>query len=168
MKLKLPRRRLLLIACLVVAIAAICWWQFSIQSRFTREQFDRIRFGMTPAEVSGVMGSAPSGGTSSRHYYYEYMFGYGDDPDIATDCWDIVADEANGWPDLLNSQVRDEVHAALLKVEDRANTWGDESVQIWVMYHDDKVIRKEMQIRVPPWKVKALKWLDWLRGLVGW
>ena len=60
MKLKLPRRRwLLLIACLAVAIAVIGWLQLSgPRGRFTREQYDRIRLGMTRAEVSQIMGPA--------------------------------------------------------------------------------------------------------------
>src|ERR1051326_2049336 len=50
----------LIIACL--AAVAISWWQLSgPRGRFTREQYDRIRLGMTPAEVALSMGSAPSG-----------------------------------------------------------------------------------------------------------
>jgi hypothetical protein len=58
MKLKLPRYRwFLLIACLAVAIAVISGWQLSShRGRFTREQYDRIRLGMRPADVAEIMG----------------------------------------------------------------------------------------------------------------
>jgi hypothetical protein len=72
MKLKLPRRRwLLLIACL----AAIGWWQFGPRERYTRKQFDRVRLGMTPAEVASCIGSAPLSRCISVGMTYEQVSG---------------------------------------------------------------------------------------------
>jgi hypothetical protein len=73
MKLMLLRRRwLLLIACLTVAIAVI-WWQSPVQSegRFTRKQYDRIRLGMTPAEVGSVMECPGANGDLLRDGLWE-------------------------------------------------------------------------------------------------
>jgi hypothetical protein len=61
MQVPLPRVRWkwLLVACLAAAVAVIGWWQLSVRpsGRFTREQYDRIRLGMTPAEVSEIIGA---------------------------------------------------------------------------------------------------------------
>jgi hypothetical protein len=139
MKLKLPRRRWLLIACLAaVAIAAITGSQVSGPSgRFTREQYDRIRFGMTPVEVASVMGCPPSGPVAM------YRF-------IDSD-FDLAADVGEPAKTALDSAL-----------------WCDESLGVMVYYHNGKVALKQMLVRVPTWKVKAREWLYWLRGLVGW
>jgi hypothetical protein len=131
MKLKLPRYRwLLLIACVVAIIGAVGWWQLSgPRGRITREQFDRIRLGMTPAEVALVIGCSPCG-----------------------ESWD--------------SEKLAEVADAEFE---RGEAWSDEAVYILVGYGHGKVVYKTMGIGgVPPWKIKARAWLDWLRGLVGW
>jgi hypothetical protein len=46
--------------------------------------------------------------------------------------------------------------------------WFDEPVAISVIYRDGRAIRKNMTTHVPPWKAAARKWLNGLRGLVGW
>jgi hypothetical protein len=50
----------LLITCLAAVAIGVIWWQLSSHGRFTREQYDRIRLGMTPAEVASCIGSGPS------------------------------------------------------------------------------------------------------------
>jgi hypothetical protein len=140
MKLKLPRyRRWLLIACLAaVAIAVVSWQLSTPRGRFTREQYDRIRLGMTPAEVASVMGGVPPPDTPENYYGF----------------WECLAEESDGLP----SEESDL----------RVYAWTEESVAIWVACRDGKTIQKEIHARVPSWKIKAYEWLHTLRGLVGW
>jgi len=51
---------------------------------------------------------------------------------------------------------------------DRAEKWLGESVTIRVYYCDGRAIAKQMQVRMPPWKLRARACLKWLRDLVGW
>jgi len=48
----------LIVACLAAGMGVIGWWQLSARAggRFTREQYDRIRLGTTPAEVASSIG----------------------------------------------------------------------------------------------------------------
>jgi hypothetical protein len=140
----LPRSRWwLILACLALLVVGLLCWQRT-SGRFTREQYDRIRLGMTPAEVALVMGGRGTGpvGTSVWDKALERI----DSP-----AWDSVAEKS----------------PAPMAI-DRAEAWLDESAAVMVGYCDDKTIKKEMLTRVPLWKIKAREWLDWLRGLVGW
>src|SRR5262245_47546182 len=132
MQLKLPRYRwLLLIACL----AAIGWWLLS-GPRLTREQYDRIRFGMTPAEVAAVMGGPP---------FAEKM----ELPPWGHPDWEGVA----------NSHEPDRVYTLDPDGGPDGQAWLDGHACIWVGYSDDgKVIHKQMNI-YHPWKIKAREWL---------
>src|SRR5947207_15357417 len=49
----------LIIACLAAGMAVIGWWQLSAGRRLSRERYDRIRLGMTAADVAAVMGGPP-------------------------------------------------------------------------------------------------------------
>jgi hypothetical protein len=62
----------LILACLAAGV--IGWWQLSARAggRYTRAQYDRIRLGMTPAEVASVIGCPSANYTDGL--------------------WDIVAD----------------------------------------------------------------------------
>jgi hypothetical protein len=93
---------------------------------------------MTPADVASSIGSAASGAELIRRI-----------PDGGP--WDLVAMEGSWSPRF-----------------DKTEAWIDESVGIGVCYRDGKAALKSMEIRVPPWKVKARECLQWLRGLVGW
>src|SRR5262249_37888663 len=93
MKLKLPRHRWsLLIACLAVAIAVLGWWKSSGPRGRLLERYDRIRLGMTPAEVAAVMGGLPPNTTESTSVsgpdYINVVYGF----------WDLVAQESDGLP----------------------------------------------------------------------
>jgi hypothetical protein len=141
MRVFLSRHRWLLpIACLaVMAMAAISWWQVSsARGRFTPELYDRIRIGMTPAEVSRLMGSPPS--DPERLLRMSPAGG-----------WDWVAGETNNrpWP------------------YEKAEVWLDGSFATAVCYRDGKAVLKTMKMRVPAWQARARQWLRWLRGQVG-
>jgi hypothetical protein len=141
-KVTLPRYRWwLLIAGLALLVAGLlCWPRTSV--RFTREQYDRIRFGMTPAEVASSIGSDPSPiGRLIRGIERRGT-------------WHTVASDVSG-PPLLATDKAD------------VDVWVDKSVIIEVQYRNGKAFVKMMDILVPSWKAKARNWLNWLRGLVG-
>jgi hypothetical protein len=78
----------LLVACLaLLVVGLLCWPRTS--GRFTREQYDRIRLGMTPAEVSRSMGSAPSDVFSQWPGLWEQVAfeSNGSPPNGKTDVW---------------------------------------------------------------------------------
>ena len=137
-KLKLPRYRWWFIPCLAaVAIAAIGWWQLS-GPRLTREQYDRSRLGMTPAEVAAVMGCPPN----ADKYSFADRTGWEVD-------YNPVVDATVPPVDLVFASIQ---------------AWSNGSVDIFVFYRDGKVIWKAREFYQSWWK----KWLKWLRGLVGW
>jgi hypothetical protein len=140
MKLKLPRYRWwLLIACLAVAIGVI-WWQLSDhRGRFTREQYDRIRLGMTPAEISQIMGCPPMG-LSVLEIPRAGM-------------WEGVARDPMKEPDLQGTSF--------------GGVWSDGVVAICIRCRDSKVVTKSMIIYLSAWQLKTREWLYRLRGLVG-
>jgi hypothetical protein len=122
----------------MIAIAAINGWQLSGHQRRLRERYDRVRLGMTRAEVASCVGSAPSRGELIIR-----ILGGGD--------WDSAAhEEQASWSEV-----------------DDIDVWVDESLYIGVCYSHGKAVRKVMEISLPPWKVKAREWLARLRGLVG-
>jgi hypothetical protein len=138
-KATVPRYRWwLLVACLALLVVGLLCWPRT-RGRFTREQYDRIRLGMTPAEVLLALDN------SARTT-----------PFLVTpnNDWDTVAEDGSGLPSPVVSG-------------NFGWVWRDESVQIWVYYHDAKTVQKRMYTHVPSWKVKAREWLAWLRGLVG-
>jgi hypothetical protein len=65
MQVKLSRYRWLLL--LLVAIAGLATWLFWPNAM--REKYDRIRLGMTRAEVASVMGWPPSGADAIQRYH---------------------------------------------------------------------------------------------------
>jgi hypothetical protein len=137
----------LILACLALLVA-ISWLQLSGPQGRLREWYDRIRLGMTPAEVAAVVGGLPPNTTEttsvSGPVYINNVYGF---------C-DLVAQESDGLPSNESDLV--------------VYVWTDQSVEIWVAYRDSKINRKEMYTQVPPWKVKARACVDWLRRLVGW
>jgi hypothetical protein len=83
------------LALLVVGL--LCWPRTS--GRFTREQYDRIRLGMTPAEVSAVMGCKPAATALSQNEWEnvatELEAGPGPGGPCLVECWvdgDILID----------------------------------------------------------------------------
>jgi hypothetical protein len=160
MKLKLPRYRwwwwLMLLPAAVIGLAAsvmmeqdeLAAWQLSgVRGQFTVEQYDRIRLGMTPAEVSQLMGSPPS---DRQHLQ---MFAEGGCSYVASEDDGMWLDDGGLWPH-----------------EKKVDHWVDAFVWISVRYRDGKASIKTMYIQPhpqPPPKSKAREWLDWLRGLVG-
>jgi hypothetical protein len=143
MKLKLPRRRwLLFIACLAAAIAAISGWHF-YQWRFTRAQYDRIRLGMTQAEVSQIMEPA----------------GIDQDND---DSWETVAEEHRPTGPVRTRYDMDGIplpDGLMGTAGEGVGAWQHGSLMIWVYYHDGKAFRKDMCSRVP----QSRYWFAWLR-----
>jgi hypothetical protein len=141
MKLKLPRRRwLLLIACLAaVAIAVIGWPRTS--GRFTREQYERVRIGMSLAEVEQTLGVPPG--------YYG----------LPTEPWDRL--------ELAESESPAVYRDAKTDPSSRFYIWEDDGGQIvvWIAA-DKKVVSKSHGVRVHPIKAMAQASLAWLRGLV--
>jgi hypothetical protein len=71
-------------------------------------------------------------------------------PEPAYGSWDLVAIEGRG-----------------LMSCNYADVWQDGYVEVCVAYRDGKAAIKDMEVAVPPWKLKARAWLYWLRGLVG-
>jgi hypothetical protein len=149
MKLKLPHRLLLIAGLAAVAIGVI-WWQLSIpQGRFPRERYDRIRVGMTPAEVASCIGSGPCPTESLPRIFPDGMVN--------------VAWREASQPGLRTEAIIPE-SIWLLK---RVDIWVDDSDVICVGYFQGEVLMKLWGIRMPPWKVKARRLLIRLRGLVG-
>ena len=132
-------------ASLAAGVAALGWWQLSTQSegRFTRQQYDRIRLGMTPAEVALAIGGS---------YSYRNAEGFGEISPY--DDWERVTYEI--------------VPKLVMFGGEAPEAWHDESSGIWVFYRDGKVVMKQMRIHVPSWKTKARDWLNRVRAVVGW
>jgi hypothetical protein len=158
MQVKLPRYRwwwwLMLPPAAVIGLAAgvmmeqdeLTSWQLSgVRGEFTVQQYDRIRLGMTPAEVSQLMGSPPS----DRPHVQ--MFAEGG-------CAYVASEDDGMW---------------LWPYEKKMDHWVDASVWISVCYRGGKASLKTIYTHIqpppqPPPKSKAREWLRWLRGLVGW
>jgi hypothetical protein len=140
MKLKLPHHRwLLLIGCLAaVAIGFDIWLQFSRPvGQYTRKQYDRIRLGMTPAELSRSMCSPPT--DEQRILQLSRM-----SPRGARE-WVVVESDERPLP------------------HEKTEIWYDGSVLITVGYRNGKAVLKMMEGSGPPWGANAGEWLDWLR-----
>jgi hypothetical protein len=124
----------------------VIWWQLSVKfgGKFARDQYDRIRFGMTPAEVAAVMGGPP-----------------------LADKMELPPWKHPDWEGVANSWDPNRVYTLGPNGGPYGVAWLDGHASIWVDYSDGKVIHKQMNI-YHPWKIKAREWLVWLRGLVGW
>ena len=127
----------LVIAGLAAIAIGVIWWQSGPRGRFTREQYDRIRFGMTPAEVSRSMGSAPSDVFSQW-------------PGM----WEQVAFESNGSPPNGKADVwlDGSVGICVCYRDGKAV----------VKFMDRQVPPWKIKARI--W---FYQWVYWLRGLVG-
>src|SRR5262249_8292820 len=138
MQVKLPRRRWLLLLLVGIAGLASCFlWPKSVM----REKYDRIRLGMTPAEIASCLGSAPSGEAFA----------------------DKLLLSRGGW----GSADYEEQEFDFSEV-DETQLWVDESVTLAVCYSHGNAVKEGHGKLRAPWKVKARNWLAWLRGLVGW
>jgi hypothetical protein len=121
---KLPRRRwLLLAACVAVVGLALAYWRSgALPSRFTREQYDRIQFGMSEAQLLKIMGEPATGlAVSGRQYWKEI--------------------------DSAFYAMRTEVDPA----PDRFLQWGDDQVTISAWTYRGQVVGKDLFVRVPAW-----------------
>jgi hypothetical protein len=132
----------LLIVCLATGGVIGCW-QLSVQSRFTRAQYDRIQLGMTPAEVSQSMGSPTSNEPLFNQHFMQFL-------QTDTIGWEFVDAESYDYS----------------VVYEKADDWFDGSVHIAVYYRDGKASGKAMEIRQAR-RSKVGKWLNWLRGFLG-
>jgi hypothetical protein len=73
---KLPRRRWWILAAssALVALALAGWWFApDSENQITREKYQRIRMGMTPAEVQAVIGCKPMPAPPSYPEDYEML-----------------------------------------------------------------------------------------------
>jgi hypothetical protein len=154
-KLKLPRRRwFVLVGCLAAVVCGFALLSFEEdrryqrilasqplggEHRFTREQYVRIRLGMTPGEVFRAV--YPSGPPKPRKY------------------------DRGGLGFVPREQVAVENDGLLLSCE-TYDTFLDDYVTINVGYRGGKAVAKDMAIYVPP--SKAQEWLHWLRWDVRW
>lgn len=134
----MPRRRWLL---LIACLAAVAIAVVSWQLSGPRERFTREQYGHIRLGMTPADVALVMGGPSRG----ERRGGR----------WDTVDREGPPPPSL-----------RVLPVD----KWVDETVAITVVYSDGdaRAIWKNMTIRVPPWKVKARNWLNWLRRVVGW
>jgi hypothetical protein len=125
---------------LLVAVAGLgSWFLWPISAM--REKYDRIRLGMTRAEVIAIMGPEQSQAESGR----------------ALERWNRFESEPSVFD---RSSVR---------IDEHAGFWYEPSgVYIDILYSHDKVVLKMMQIRMTELEVKARDWLDWLRGPARW
>jgi hypothetical protein len=133
MKLKLPRYRwLLLIACLAAVAIGVISWQLTVPpaGRFTREQYDRIRVGMTPAEVASAVGSGPS----------------------SIEVIQRIPNRGH-WQTVASEETRPPIPY------DKTEGWVDESVIIEVGYWQGKAVLKMMETPRPAWKDWLPSWL---------
>jgi hypothetical protein len=140
MELKLPRYCWLLL--LLVGIAGLARLLLpTAAERAMRKKYDRIRLGMTPAEVRVIM--KPGHPRDMRELLTM------DIPPL-----EKIGDEGP-WPKDLNH----------LK-GDTADDWYDSNTWIQVFYRDGKAIHKRMM--VPTTRAQFSYWLYKLRRLVGW
>jgi len=125
----------------LVAVAGLASW-FLWPKSVMRQRYERIRIGMTLAEVTAIMGAEQSEAKSGKDL----------------ERWmDIVGEPSEG------SFSYD--HPGFWYDPERG-------VYIYVFCSHDNVVAKMMWTRMPPWAAKARERLYlsfyWLRGLVGW
>jgi hypothetical protein len=131
---------------LLVAIAGLVSWFFWPKSAM-RERYERIRMGMTRAEVTqimvGVTTVAPLDFYTADDWKWKFQ-AYESDGTTITD--DDVDDVQSG---------------------ENIN-WGNGEARILVGFRDNKVIRRGIYVHLASWQISVRNWLDWLRGLVEW
>jgi hypothetical protein len=76
-KLRQIRYRWWLLWLVAIGVASWCFWP-KPDGRFTRAQYQQIRFGMTPGEVQSIMGCPPSNLVDPAPWFYEAL----DDADV--------------------------------------------------------------------------------------
>ncbi len=129
---------------LMVGMAGLASWLFWPKSAM-REKYDRIRLGMTPAEVKEIMGRPPGG------------ILYGSPWVLESEAWKSVASE----PPLPEQE----------RIVGEGGFWCDGHTGIMASYEGEVsgiVHCKVLYVRMTPFEIKLREWLDWLRGLVGW
>src|SRR5882724_11613199 len=112
------RWRLSIVCLAAVAVGWLCWPRAAGQ--FTREQYDRIRFGMTPADVASVMGCAA---TNGHPHLSSWLNQSG---------WDYEAND--NAVDLFSPQDQDEI-------------WVDDGTMVTVIYRHGRVCGKGIEKR---------------------
>jgi hypothetical protein len=141
MKMPSPRHRwLLLIACLaLLVVGLLCWPQ--TRGRFTREQYERVRLGMSLPEVEQTLGARPGHYNLTTQYWQKEKLAELEPPAI----YGEAAEDRNS----------------------RWCTWDGDggAIQVWIVL--GKVVSKSYVVPVHPAKAKAREWLRRLRGLVG-
>jgi hypothetical protein len=142
MQVKFPRYRWWpLIACLVaVAIAVIgSCLRSDPAAQLMRERYERVRLGMTQAEVESVMGDRP-----------QVLAGYPLQEFDADIDWVILA---------MDGQSRSHLDAGY--------HWINRAGAVSITYQDGSVVGKTLTRRVRRWRSRAAESFNWLRGLVG-
>jgi hypothetical protein len=109
-----------------------------------REKYDRIRIGMTLAEVNEIMGGPPGGILYLSPWVLE------------SEAWKSVAREPPSTEEV-----------EVLLVGD-GGFWCDGNTGITANCIDGKVSDRVLYVRMTPCEIKLREWLDWPRRLVGW
>lgn len=126
----------------VVGLALVAWRAQTAGAKYSREQFDRIKMGMTSAEVLSIMGLdlCPPSEWAEEH------------SGKRGDMWLHISDEcARGRTDVAEF-----------------DTWIDARQEIRVTYGADHcVIGKFLYRRTRPWQITGLRWLARLRRFLG-
>jgi hypothetical protein len=117
----LRRCRWWLLWLVAIGLATWCLW-VKPDNRFTRAQYDKIRFGMSPGEVQLIMGCPPTGMVDTRPFQYE-----------------AIDDTDPGFIYTGNGTLRDLI-------------WPGDTSAIDVTFQDEKCVSKWLGKRVTWWK----------------
>jgi hypothetical protein len=140
---RIPRRRWWLVGAFLVACLLLAgWWVQRIdRERDAREQFERIRIGMTSEEVATIIGSKPF----SRAHPEDYL---------RAGTWEAIAADSLRVTVWMSGRSRDDV-------------WNANGMYMCVAYTGDKLQSKMLARRVSDWELKLEQCLAWLRGVAG-
>jgi hypothetical protein len=124
----------------------MAWWPQPAASdvRFTREQYDRIKVGMSEEGILSMLGPR----TDDPEHPNPHLGGQF----VALDPWE--------W-DLIDEVSPDRPPAP----GQHGDMWCDRSYRIQVSFIDGRVAGKSFNVRLPRWRIVAREWLDWLHGL---
>jgi hypothetical protein len=147
---KLPRRWWILTACTTLVVLALAWWFApASENRITREKYERIKMGMTPAQVEAAVGCQPK----------PMLFPLAPGVSLGPGVWETVAAESVAYWHA--------TRAFGLGSTTEVDEWAYDGAWICVVYKSEKVQGKMLRVRLPAWRVTARKWFPSLCQRVG-
>jgi hypothetical protein len=135
---RFARHRLRILSATVAfaALLLVALWPLLNHARFTHEQYDRIRIGMTEAQVLAIIAHEPS-------------------------AWNVEAESARGGSWITEAGTDNWRDYPMPPTDGtwKSNAWSDGYTMISVALKDGIVTDKQINRYVPAWRVMISKWI---------